>query len=114
MLIREIIELIQPAIVTGEIMPSLNLERAFSSDLMSDVLTVNSEGLLLITGLNNMQTIRTAEMAEISVVLLVRNKRPSHEMIELARKEGILLMVSEKSMFRVSGLLFQAGLNPVF
>jgi predicted transcriptional regulator len=87
---------------------------AFSSDLMSDVLTLLTDDLLLITGLNNVQTIRTAEMADIGVVLLVRGKEPSSKMIELAEENGIVLLSTGFSMFKSSGLLYGAGLAPVF
>lgn len=87
---------------------------AFASDLMSDVLTVDSDGLLLITGLANMQTIRTAEMAEIAGIVFVRNKKPSQEMIKLADENQIMLIESSLSMFNVSGKLFQAGIKPLF
>ena len=90
------------------------IEKAFSSDLMSDVLTLDTENLMLITGLNNLQTIRTAEMADVRCILFARNKRPDKEMITLAEKENITLLISEKSVFHLSGLLFGAGLKPVF
>jgi predicted transcriptional regulator len=90
------------------------INSAFASDLMSDVLTVDSEGLLLITGLANMQTIRTAEMADIAGIVFVRNKRPSQEMIRLADENQIVLIESSLSMFNVSGKLFEAGIKPLF
>lgn len=88
--------------------------RAFASDLMSDVLTLFEDHLLLITGLNTLQTIRTAEMADIRYVMLVRGKIPDERMIQLAEEQGISLLSTEYSMFRVSGILFAAGLDPVY
>ena len=87
---------------------------AFSSDLMSDVLTVSEDNLLLITGLLNIQAIRTAEMADISYILFVRNKQPTTDMIELANESNIMLITSPFSMYRASGVLFQAGIKPLF
>jgi hypothetical protein len=81
---------------------------------MSDVLTLNENSVLLITGLANMQTIRTAEMADIGYILFVRNKKPSKEMVELAKREGITMVSCRKSMFLTCGLLFKAGLEPVY
>ncbi len=52
-----------------------NLDKAFSSDSMSDVLTLDENNILLITGLANLQLIRTAEMADINPVLLAREKQ---------------------------------------
>ena len=48
---------------------------------MSDVLT-NLGRHILITACPNNQAIRTAEMSDISNILLVRNKQPSQSMIE--------------------------------
>jgi predicted transcriptional regulator len=114
MQIETIKDIIEATVLQGEEFLSDEVNKAFSSDLMSDVLTLDTDNLLLITGLNNLQTIRTAEMAEIKYILFVRNKKLSAEMIALAKKEKMVLMVSEKSLFRVSGMLFKAGLEPVY
>ncbi|MCG8698748.1 MAG: hypothetical protein MI922_11905 [Bacteroidales bacterium] len=87
---------------------------ACASDLMSDVLTLGDHKMILVTGLNNPQSIRTAEIADIATVIFVRNKVPSKEMQEIAKGAGINLIVSEKSMFHVSGLLYNAGIKPVY
>lgn len=114
MQISEVIDLTEATILTCETQKGNNVLRAFASDLMSDVLTLDTDNLLLITGLNNLQTIRTAEMAEIKYILFVRGKMPTPPMIELAKKENMLLLVTKKSLFQTSGLLFQAGLKPVY
>ena len=114
MRIQDIIELTNAKRITPGTSVDMDIRYAFSSDLMSDVLTIDTDRLMLITGLNNVQTIRTAEMAQIGTVLFARNKRPSKEMIELAEKENMTLLVSEKSVFHVSGLLFQGGVKPVY
>jgi hypothetical protein len=114
MLISEIIKTTEATILTDEAVLETDVARAFASDLMSDVLTLDADNLLLITGLNNLQTIRTAEMAEIKHILFVRSKKPTPQMIELAKNENMTLMVCNKSMFQTSGLLFQAGLKPVY
>jgi hypothetical protein len=87
---------------------------AFSSDLMSDVLTVMQDNILLITGLANVQTIRTATMADITSILLVRNKRATGEMRTAAEENGMVLIETTYSMFRASGILYGAGLKAVF
>ncbi len=114
MKISEVIELAEATVVCGQHRMGEQVRRAFSSDLMSDVLTLDSEEILLITGLANPQAIRTAEMADIHFILLVRNKKATQEMIELARENGMVLMETSFSLFKTSGILFQAGLNPVY
>ncbi len=91
-----------------------SVERGFSSDLMSDVLTLDTENLLLITGLVNIQTIRTAEMADIRYILFVRNKKITPEMAELASENNMVLLETSYSLFKTSGILYNHGLNPVY
>jgi len=114
MKISQIIQITEAKLISGEAFIGNEVDKAFASDLMSDVLTLDTDNILLITGLINLQTIRTAEMAEIKNILIVRNKKPSEEMIALAKKENIVLLVSEKSMFHICGLLFKAKLKPVY
>lgn len=81
---------------------------------MSDVLTILEDDILLITGLSNNQAIRTAEMSDISNILLVRNKKPSQTMIDMANELNIALAYTSYSLFKTSGLLFAQGLKPVY
>lgn len=107
------------SIINGEVLCGFeNLTHevhfAFACDLMSDVLTIKQNNVLLITGLSNVQTIRTAEMSDINCVIIVRNKDVSKEMIRLAKESEIVLIKCKYSMFRTSGLLFSAGIKPIF
>ena len=81
---------------------------------MSDVLRLNTEDLLLITGMANLQVIRTAEMSDIPFILFVRGKNVTSEMEKLAKENGIMLLQCKQSMFKVCGELYKAGLPPVY
>jgi predicted transcriptional regulator len=84
---------------------------AFGSDLMSDVLAYVEENTLLITGLINQQVIRTAEMLDLKAILFVRGKVPCEEVIELAEEKEIVLMTTRHTLFTVSGILYKEGLK---
>ena len=84
-----------------------------ASDLMSDVLTLNDSGVLLLTGLANLQAIRTAEIAELSAIVFVRGKRPDQAVIDLAEQKRIPLLTTRLPMYESCGLLFQNGLAGV-
>lgn len=83
---------------------------AFGSDLMSDVLCYDVSHGLLITGLINPQVVRTAEMADIAAILMVRGKVPQPATIELAEQVGIPILGTTLIMFEACGRLYQAGL----
>lgn len=112
--ISEIAEVLDASVVCGESNLQREITHVFASDLMSDVLTINSNNLLLLTGLTNIQTIRTSEMADVSNIVLVRNKKADPEMIRLAKENGIVMLECRYSMFKACGLLYEAGLEPIY
>jgi hypothetical protein len=94
---------------------------AFCSDLMSDALmilnSVKDDRILkesiLITGLATNQSVRTAEMLDVDVVLLVRGKIPSLKVVDLALESGVMLFSTEHTMFNMSGLMYQEGIKGI-
>lgn len=101
-------------IVCGKQASDTTVDMAFASDLMSDVLTLKADNVLLITGLSNLQTIRTAEMSDIKVIVLARNKKASAEMIEMADELGIILIECCYSIYKCCGILFTKGIKSVY
>lgn len=112
--LREVATILEAEVICGHSKLERDVHAVFASDLMSDVLTIDSEKLLLLTGLVNIQTIRTSEMSDIKNIILVRNKKASPEMIELAEENRIVLMQCSYSMYKTCGILYQHGLNPVY
>ena len=100
--------------MAGNAQKPIEITTAFSSDLMSDVLTLDHHDIVLITGLANIQLIRTVEIADVPVVLLCRNKKATPEMIQLANEIGIVLLETPFSIFRAGGVLYQNGLKPLY
>ena len=79
-------------------------------DMMSDVLAYVKDRAVLLTGLVNPQSIRTAEMMDIVCIVLVRGKEPTPAMIELATERHLPLLGTQKRMFSACGILYSAGL----
>jgi hypothetical protein len=84
---------------------------ACGADLMSDVLAFSKEMALLLTGLVNPQVVRTAEMMDIKAIAFVRGKRPTAEILELARQTGVVIMTTEYPMYMACGILYANGLK---
>ncbi len=63
MKIREVVQLLSAKLVTGENQLEREINHAFSSNLMRDVLTIAMSNVLLITRLANIQTISTDELS---------------------------------------------------
>lgn len=105
-------ELLNAKIYAGEhLISGMEVKEACGSDLMSDVLAyVKNQGLLL-TGLQNLQVIRTAEMMDMQAIVFVRGKMPNEEMIKTAERLGIVLLSTQLPMFAACGILYKAGLK---
>ena len=114
MKLKDIAIILNAEVICGHSKLEREVEAVFASDLMSDVLTIDSDKLLLLTGLVNIQTIRTSEMSDIKNIVLVRNKKASPEMIALAEENRIVIIQCSYSMYKSCGLLFQNGLNSVY
>lgn len=113
MIVSEIIKLLNAEVYTGEDLLNNEIIGAYASDLMSDILasTYLDDRAILVSGLNNLQLIRTAEMLDLSVIVLVRGKKPHFEIIEMAKENGILLMTTNFNMYNTCGLLFTKGIR---
>lgn len=114
MKIKDVVSIINGKVICGEEMTHLEVQKGFASDLMSDVLTLDSDDVLLITGLANLQAIRTAEMSDISCIVFARNKKVKKEMIDLAKEINIILIECSDSVFKTAGKLYKAGIEPIF
>ncbi|MDD4776764.1 MAG: transcriptional regulator [Fermentimonas sp.] len=100
--------------ILNEFQDSSDYTKAFASDLMSDVLRFSMENTVLITGLSTIQTIRTAEITNLSCLIIARDKKVSCDMINLAAHSRISIISTQASVFEISGLLYEKGLKPVY
>lgn len=110
MKIAEIAELVCGKILTKDYKASLDVQGAFVGDLMSDVLSTIKPEAVLITGLNHPQVIRTALIADASMVIIARGKTPTSEMIELAENEHMPLISSPLGLFEISSRLAEKNI----
>lgn len=112
--LADVVDKLNARVICGKEDLNQEIYFGFASDLMSDVLTLDTDNMLLITGLNNLQTIRTSEMSDISFILFVRDKKVSQEMKELACENSITLLECSFSMFKACSILGEIGLKPVY
>lgn len=113
MKISKIAEILKAEILT-DFSDDIDVKYGFASDLMSDVLRfANKESVMLITGLNNQQVIRTAEMLDLTTVVFVRGKKPSKEIIDLSNENKVTILATDYTMFKTCGLLVMNGMKGI-
>ncbi len=108
--VEELIRIIEGTLSTTDADLSREIKGGCGADLMSDVLASIQPEAVLLTGLCNPQVVRTAHMADVSAIVLVRGKLPPKETIDLANQERIPLITSPFGMFELCGRLYQNGL----
>jgi len=110
MVLSEVQSLLRCRVFTGQEYLDRPVKFGCASDLMSDVLAFSQSGALLLTGLVNVQTIKTSHIADINGIIIVRGKKPDKTVIGLAQRQGIPLLGTPYSMYEACGILYRAGI----
>ena len=110
MTIADIAEVLNAEFCCGQDSADRVIHTGCAYDMMSDVLAYGKDQAVLLTSLLNPQVIRTAEMMDIFCIVFVMGKKPTGEMIGLAKERALIVMTTEHPMFTACGILYAAGL----
>ena len=110
MTIRDVMEIVEGTVLTGEDKLDCPVDTACGSDLMSDVLAFVKDKTVLITGLINTHVVRTAEMLDITCIVFSRGKQPSEEILEMAQEADIAVLSTRMTTYTACGELYTRGL----
>lgn len=91
----------------------IDIEVVVASDGMSEILAFHRPHALMLTGLTNIQSVRTAVVADVAALVYVRDKRPEQKVLDLAVQNGIPVLATSLGMFDSCGILYAAGLEGV-
>ena len=81
--------------------------KVYAGDRVSDLLNEASDRTLLVSNLASVQMLRVAELMDVPGICFVNGIEPDAEMIQLARDNDTLLMVSPQGVFETCGLIYQ-------
>jgi predicted transcriptional regulator len=112
MKLREIQDILNAEVITGEVNLEKEIQYAFAADLLSDVLALSrGPGALLITGIVHPQVIYAGNTIDLGAIIFVRGKRPNEATLQLAIDNQIPLLTTRYIMFETCGRLYQQGLR---
>ena len=111
MTIREVAGILNAKWICCEEEADTEIRYAFASDMMSDVLAHVEEDTMLLTGLINSQSVRTAEMLDVPCLVFVRGKIPHQDTAQRARQIGLPTLLTTCSLFEACGRLYAAGMR---
>lgn len=110
MKLGEISNILNATIIVGTNKMDMEIYSICGADLMSDVLAYTKEKTLLLTGLCNTQTIRTAEVSDLCAIIFVRGKTPALDVINLAIESDIPILITKYPMYEACGKLYSLGI----
>jgi len=88
-----------------------DIEQAYASDLLSDVLANAPTGGMLVTLQVHLNVIAVASHTGLKAVVFACDRRPDDEVVARAVEEEIALFVTPADTFTLSGRLYELGIK---
>jgi hypothetical protein len=104
-------DLLRCEVLTGGDGLGADVDTAVASDAMSVILAAPHPHALMVTGLTNVQSVRTAQIGFITAILYVRGGRPNAATLQLAQEMNIVLLSTPLGMFEACGVLHRQGIQ---
>ena len=98
MKLADVKDILQCEVLLGENALSIDIETVVASDGMSEILAFACPEALMITGLTNIQSVRTADIADVRAIVYIRGKRPGSDALALAREKNIPVLATDLGM----------------
>jgi BioD-like phosphotransacetylase family protein len=83
----------------------------YISDMVSDVIANAKPGNVLVTVQVHNNVIAAANLVDVSGIILTRGRKPADDMITLAEKAGIPVLLTDLNSWQIASMLFEAGLR---
>ncbi len=88
------------------------IEGAFVSDMVSDVMAGAKPGDVWVTVQTHKNIVAAANLIDIPAIVIVRDKQVPQDTIDMATKVGITIFTSPLDSYSLAVRLFQAGIKP--
>jgi predicted transcriptional regulator len=111
--LQDVGDILQCEVLTEGDDLTVDVQYVVASDGMSEILAFAKSKELMITGLTNIQAVRTADIAGVTAVIFCRGKRPDSRVIEFAKKKKIPILATKMVMFDICAILYNKGLKGV-
>jgi predicted transcriptional regulator len=90
---------------------AIDIETVIASDGMSEILAFACPNALMVTSLTNVQSARTAHLADARAIIYIRGKHPEEKALSYACQHNIPVLVTSLGVFDVCGILREHGLK---
>lgn len=106
MKVSDLVDKLGLKVFSGEVGLDREVNGAYVSDLLSDVMGTAEEGMLWITLQTHRNVLAIASLKELAAVILVKGLEPETDTLEHAREEEIPVLGTKLSTFEIAGKLY--------
>jgi serine kinase of HPr protein (carbohydrate metabolism regulator) len=87
------------------------IEGVYISDMVSDVVTVEKANRILVTLQTHKNLIAAANLVDVAAIVFARGRKPPADVVELAKKAGIALFVTDVDTWSFAVKLHELGVR---
>jgi len=87
------------------------VEGVYISDMVSDIITSARRNCVLVTLQTHKSLIAAANLVAAAMIVIVKGRKPSDDVVELATKTGIAIFTSDLDTWKLAKRLVQLGLD---
>jgi len=107
MTLVEIVESLGLQSLTSTEAGAVNVTGGYTSDLLSDVMANGRVGDLWITLQTHKNILAVVKIKDLAGVVIVNARTPDDDTIRTAEEEGVVVLGTGKSAFRITGQLYE-------
>jgi predicted transcriptional regulator len=111
MKVRDIQSLFNLELAAGSKGLDREVEEGYCGDLLSDVIANCKSGSLWLTIQSHQNILAVAVLKDLAAIILVNDHRPDESTLAKANEEGIPILLSSASSYRLAGEFFSAGIG---
>ena len=88
------------------------VEGAFISDMLSDVMAGAKAGNVWITVQTHKNIIAAANLVDVPAIIVVRDKKVPEDTLQMANRVGVTVFTTDLDSFQIAVKLYEAGIKP--
>ncbi len=111
MKLNQIIEKLSLTMQTPSTNVDVEVNGGYVSDLLSDVMAHAQRGDIWITLQIHQNTVAVATLKELAGIILINGKQPAPETVKKAEEEGVPILTSEATAFKLICDLCKMGIS---
>ena len=109
--VKDIQDLFNLGLATGETSLDREVKGGYCGDLLSDVMANAMEGQVWLTIQSHQNIVAVAVLREIAAIILVNGRLPDEETKAKAGEEGLPILLSSLTAYQLAGRLYNAGIG---